>query len=151
VDKANNDGEYYTRDSSGTFMTVYVKNFSTYALGYNAFTVTLSDGGTGASGNGKYANGDTVTINAGTKSGYSFNGWTVTAGTVVLANPSSASTTFIMPAEAVTVTAGWTATGGGNPGGGGGGSTTTTYRNTVNQPKNGTVTMTPASPAKGQT
>ncbi|MEG1240865.1 MAG: S-layer homology domain-containing protein, partial [Oscillospiraceae bacterium] len=56
-----------------------------------------------------------------------------------------------MPGEAVTVTAGWTATGGGNPGGGGGGSTTTTYRNTVNQPKNGTVTMTPASPAKGQT
>ncbi|MEG0092132.1 MAG: S-layer homology domain-containing protein, partial [Oscillospiraceae bacterium] len=137
------DGEYYTIDPSEEFMTVYVKNFSTYALGYDAFAVTITGGGTGASGTGKYSNGETVTINAGSKSGYSFNGWTVTAGTVVLANPSSASTTFIMPAEAVTVTAGWTSTGGG--------STTTTYRNTVNQPENGTVTVTPASPAKGQT
>ncbi|MEG2082912.1 MAG: hypothetical protein RR011_06745, partial [Oscillospiraceae bacterium] len=81
---------------------------STYAMGYNAFTVAMQNGGTGASGNGNYSNGDTVTINAGTKSGYSFNGWTVTVGNVTLANQSSATTTFVMPAENVVITAGWT-------------------------------------------
>ncbi|MEG0092450.1 MAG: hypothetical protein RSA20_11565, partial [Oscillospiraceae bacterium] len=83
-----------------------------YAMGYNAFTVAMQNGGTGASGNGNYSNGDVVTISAGTKSGYSFSGWTVTVGNVTLANQSSATTTFVMPAENVVITANWTATGG---------------------------------------
>ncbi|MEG0762312.1 MAG: carboxypeptidase regulatory-like domain-containing protein [Oscillospiraceae bacterium] len=129
------NGEFYSIDQSGEFMTVHVKNFSTYALGYNAYTVTVLDGGTGASGKGNYSSGDTVTINAGTKTDYSFNGWTVTTGTVSLVNAGNASTTFTMPAENVTVTASWTFTGSNNPGGGGnqgggstgGGSSSDTY------------------------
>ncbi|MEG2405210.1 MAG: hypothetical protein RSC01_09860, partial [Oscillospiraceae bacterium] len=126
--KPDANGEYYTIDKSGEFMTLYLKKFSTYAMGYNAFTVAMQNGGTGASGNGNYSNGDTVTINAGTKSGYSFSGWTVTVGNVTLANPSSATTTFTMPAENVVITAGWTATGGnGGSGGNGGNGSTETY------------------------
>ncbi|MEG2054316.1 MAG: hypothetical protein RR052_05170, partial [Oscillospiraceae bacterium] len=107
--------ECYTIDDSGTFMTLYLMKFSTYAMGYDAFTAKIIDGGTGASGNGNYSNGDTVTINAGSKSGYTFSGWTVTTGGVTLANANSATTTFVMPTGAVAVTANWTRTGGGTP------------------------------------
>jgi len=71
----------------------------------HALTIDLG-GGTGGSASGSYAENTVVSINAGMKSGYTFAGWTATAGT--LANPSAANTTFIMPAEAVTLTASWT-------------------------------------------
>ncbi|MEG2188039.1 MAG: S-layer homology domain-containing protein, partial [Clostridia bacterium] len=147
ADAADSNGEYAVR--RGNYMHVFAKYFSTYALGCTACEVTIKGGGAGASGAGSYAAGAQVTINAGTKSGHSFSGWTVTPSTVALANPSNASTTFIMPAENVTVTANWTSTGGGSTGGDG--SATTTYPNTVNKPENGTVTTNPASPSKGQT
>ncbi|MEG2053745.1 MAG: carboxypeptidase regulatory-like domain-containing protein, partial [Oscillospiraceae bacterium] len=108
--------ECYTIDASKTFMTLYLNKFSTYAMGCKTYDVTI----TGASGTGKYAAGDVVTINAGSKSGYTFDSWTVNAGGVTLANANSATTTFVMPAGAVTLTANWTYTGGGtggNPGG----------------------------------
>ena len=91
----------------------------------NAYTVEVngSYAGIGNTGAGEYPPGATVTINAGNRSGYSFNGWTVTSasGTVTLLNPNSASTTFTMPDEAVTLTANWQRNGGGS-----GGSTPTT-------------------------
>ncbi|MEG1896518.1 MAG: hypothetical protein RR162_09790, partial [Oscillospiraceae bacterium] len=65
--------------------------------------------------------------NAGSKSGYSFNGWTATSGNVTFANPNSAATSFVMPAEAVTVKANWKSTGSGSTGGSGDGSSTETY------------------------
>ncbi|MEG2769890.1 MAG: carboxypeptidase regulatory-like domain-containing protein, partial [Oscillospiraceae bacterium] len=112
----NSDGEYYTIDPSKTFMTAYVKNFSSYGIGFTAYEVTITDGGTGASGSGKYSDGAIVTINAGSKSGYTFDSWTVTAGGVTLVNANSATTSFNMPATAVTVKANWTYTGGGTGG-----------------------------------
>ncbi|MBE6744615.1 MAG: hypothetical protein E7569_10395 [Ruminococcaceae bacterium] len=69
-------------------------------------TVTLTNGGTGSSGGGSYAATATVSINAGTRSGYSFNGWTASPA-ITFANAASAVTTFIMPAGDVTVTANW--------------------------------------------
>lgn len=69
-------------------------------------TVTLTNGGTGSSGGGSYAATATVSINAGTRSGYSFNGWTASPA-VTFANAESAVTTFIMPDTNVTVTANW--------------------------------------------
>lgn len=121
ADAADGNGEYAVR--KGNYMHIYAKNFSTYALGYEAYDVTISRGGTGASGFGSYMSGDTVTISAGSKSGYRFSGWTVTAGTASLADPTAARTTFTMPSDNVTVTANWTYSGGST----GGGSSTTYY------------------------
>ena len=78
------------------------------------FTVTVNGSqlpaGTGdnQSGQGNYVPGATVTIRAGTRSGFTFNGWTVNAGGVTLAAPNNATTTFTMPANNVVVTARWT-------------------------------------------
>ena len=60
-----------------------------------------------SSGAGSYAENVTVTIQAGSRENYTFNGWTVTAGNVSLTDASSTTTTFTMPAENVTVTANW--------------------------------------------
>ncbi|QJD84735.1 S-layer homology domain-containing protein [Cohnella herbarum] len=92
-----------------------------------AYTVILSNGGTGASGSGNYTSGAIVSIQAGNRSGYSFNGWTSSDG-VSFADTSSATTTFTMPATNVTVTANWRDIGGstGDTGGSGGGPPSTT-------------------------
>lgn len=85
----------------------------------DTYTVTISGGGSGASGSGSYEEGATVTINAGNRSNYSFNGWT-SSQAVTFAEASAASTSFTMPADDITVTANWTYNGGGSSGGGGG-------------------------------
>ncbi|MEA4962493.1 InlB B-repeat-containing protein, partial [Lutispora sp.] len=63
------------------------------------------------SGAGSYAQGAAVTINAGSRSNYSFAGWSSSGG-VDLANANSSTTTFIMPDKDVTVTAAWRYSGG---------------------------------------
>ena len=78
--------------------------------------VTLSGAGTGATGAGSHAAGTTVNIYAGTKSGYTFNGWTSDDVTVLSASSKNAS--FVMPDKDVTVKANWVYTGGGSSGGG---------------------------------
>ena len=72
------------------------------------YTVTVNSSYATTTGAGTYGQGTNVTINAGTRDGYTFSGWTVTAGGVTLASASSATTTFTMPANNVTVTANWT-------------------------------------------
>jgi uncharacterized repeat protein (TIGR02543 family) len=69
------------------------------------YLVTLNGVGSGAAGAGDYAENDAVTINAGNRSGYTFNGWTSTD--VTFANANAQTTTFTMPAKNVTVTATW--------------------------------------------
>ena len=78
--------------------------------------VTLTDAGTGATGAGSHAAGTTVNIYAGTKSGYTFNGWTSDDVTVLSASSKNAS--FVMPDKDVTVKANWVYNGGGSSGGG---------------------------------
>ena len=73
------------------------------------YTVTVDGSHAEASGAGHYAAMDTVTINAGTRDGYTFSGWTSGDG-VTFADAGSATTTFIMPERAVTVTANWKGT-----------------------------------------
>lgn len=68
-------------------------------------------------GEGRYEAGKTVTIHAGSRSNYRFDGWTTTSAGVTLASASSKDTTFVMPANAVTVTANWTYIGGSGSGG----------------------------------
>ena len=70
------------------------------------YAVTVSGAGTGATGDGSYAAGATVSIEAGTPpTGQQFKNWTTTSAGVTFANANSASTTFEMPANAVAVTA----------------------------------------------
>ena len=63
------------------------------------------------SGAGSYAAGSVVTVRAGSRSGYTFNGWT-SGSNVVFDDPSAAETIFTMPAGSVTVTANWSRDGG---------------------------------------
>jgi len=86
------------------------------------YTLTVNNG----SGSGEYAVGDTVNIYAGSRSGYTFNGWT--SSDVTITNASNKNASFTMPAKAVTVTANWSYSGGG---GGGGSSSTSTIQPTV--------------------
>ena len=70
-----------------------------------SLTVELN-GGNGTTTGGEYPEGEEISIDAGTKSGYRFTGWTSSNGGS-FADASSASTTFTMPDRNVTVTANW--------------------------------------------
>jgi uncharacterized protein (TIGR02145 family) len=75
---------------------------------YNAmYAVIVSSAGTGATGGGRtYEVGATVTITAGNPpAGQQFKNWTTASNGVIFANANSPTTTFTMPANAVTVTA----------------------------------------------
>ena len=78
------------------------------------FTVTVRNG----SGSGEYKSGETVTITADRRSGYTFEKWTVNSGNVTLAKETDCTTTFTMPAENVTVTATYRYNGGSGSGSG---------------------------------
>ena len=73
--------------------------------------VTISGAGIGATGTGSHAEGTTVDIYAGTRSGYTFSGWT--SDDVTILNASSKYASFVMPDKNVTVKANWKYTGGG--------------------------------------
>jgi len=78
-----------------------VANFEPSA-GPTTYTVTV----TGGSGSGDYEEGETVTITANTpEAGELFKNWTTESDGVTFADANSASTTFTMPANAVTVVA----------------------------------------------
>ena len=63
------------------------------------------------SGAGSYAVGSVVTVRAGSRSGYTFNGWT-SGSNVVFDDPNAEETIFTMPDGSVTVTANWSRDGG---------------------------------------
>lgn len=90
----------------------------------------------GGTGSGSYKKGSTVTITAGTVSGKTFTGWTVNSGGVTLGSNTASSTTFVMPGNAVEITA--------NFSGSGSGSTTNSgsSNSTVSNNASGTVTNT---------
>ena len=75
------------------------------------YAVTVNGSYADASGEGKYAAGSIVTVRAGSRSGYTFNGWT-SDSSVVFDDASAAETTFTMPDGSVTVTANWSRDGG---------------------------------------
>ena len=70
-----------------------------------AYTVTLVNEGRNAYGEGSYKAGETVTIYAGIKAGYSFDKWT--SGDIAIARPYASKLTFTMPAHNVVVKATW--------------------------------------------
>jgi len=101
-DAVSNDDKYRLIKSYG-FSVRCVKDESNPDI---VNTVTVVSAGIGATGNGDYAQGVKVSISAGTPpSGQQFKSWTSTIGNVKFVNANSAVTAFIMPANAVTVTA----------------------------------------------
>jgi uncharacterized repeat protein (TIGR02543 family) len=103
-------------------------------------TVTVNSSYAQTSGAGTYQTGATVTVQAGTRQNYRFDGWTTEDG-ITFANASSATTTFTMPDKDVTVTAKWTYTGSTGTGNGtnSGNSGTTSGNNNTTSGGNGTV------------
>ena len=75
------------------------------------YAVTVNGSYADVSGAGSYAAGSVVTVRAGSRSGYTFDGWT-SGSNVVFDDPSAAETTFTMPEGSVTVTANWSRDGG---------------------------------------
>ena len=113
------DGWYTQEDGGDKVTTVPVSDadITIYAhwQGPTAqeYTVTVNGSYAQTTGAGSYAKDATVTIDAGTRSGYTFDGWTSEDG-VTFANENRAQTTFTMPDKAVTVTANWSYNGGGS-------------------------------------
>lgn len=101
-------------------------------------------------GAGNYTKDATVTIDAGNRSNYSFNGWTVVSGGVIITNINSKNTSFTMPDNSVTVKANWRYNGGGSSGGSGGSGTSTptvtTPPATTENPKPATEVTTTVKP-----
>ena len=92
-----------------TSVTITCTN--TYELKAPAkYPVTVNKSYASSTGAGNYVAGETVTIHAGSRNNYSFDGWTINDRDVTLANANKADTTFTMPNHAVTVTASWTYT-----------------------------------------
>ncbi|MCL2787571.1 MAG: InlB B-repeat-containing protein [Micrococcales bacterium] len=81
---------------------------ATWAAVEPTYTVTVVNSFADVTGAGSYVSGVAVTIHAGSRSGYTFAGWTTSDG-VVFAGASSPTTSFTMPAKNVTVTATWIA------------------------------------------
>jgi hypothetical protein len=89
---------------NGTTATQTV-NFTVTAVPH---TLTIMGGGSGATAGGSYVKGTPVGIDAGTKSGQTFNGWTVApVGSGTFTDAGSPQTTFTMPNTDVTITATW--------------------------------------------
>ena len=68
------------------------------------YAVTVNGSYAYVSGAGSYAAGSVVTVRAGSRSGYTFNGWT-SGSNVVFDDPNAEETIFTMPDGSVTVTA----------------------------------------------
>ena len=90
-----------------------------------AYTVTVNGSYAVTTGAGSYAQGATVTISAGSRSSYTFAGWTSPDG-VTFMNANNATTTFTMPDKNVTIIANWSYNGSGGGSSGGGSRTPTT-------------------------
>ena len=87
--------------SGGNWAFDYTPTHPSYfvAVDLTSYALTVN----GGTGSGSYAAGAHVNINATVPAGKQFSGWTADGG--VFGNVNSASTTFTMPASAVTVTA----------------------------------------------
>jgi len=98
---------WFTALTGGTQVntdTTFIINSTIYAQWVEIITnsVTIPSAGTGATGGGDFTADVIVNINAGTPpSGQQFSHWTATG----ITPPKNATTSFVMPANAVTVTA----------------------------------------------
>jgi uncharacterized protein (TIGR02145 family) len=105
-------GVNFVNENSSTTTFVMPDNVVTVTANFEdkpmmpKYKVTVSSVGTSSSGGGDYEAGETVRIYAGTApDGKPFKTWTTLSSGVIFANANNSSTTFIMPANWVTVTA----------------------------------------------
>ena len=73
--------------------------------GGTKYQVTVNNAGTGGSGGGSYEEGETVTVRAGSKSGFLFSSWQPTG--VTLSNRFSPEIQFVMPGNDVVLLVTW--------------------------------------------
>ena len=92
----------------GTFNITTTSQIVAIYMRTVSYAVTVNGSYASTTGAGDYAQDATVTIYAGSRSNYSFSGWKVNNGDITLANTNISTTTFVMPANNVTVTANWT-------------------------------------------
>lgn len=71
------------------------------------YAVTINGSYATCTGAGEYKEGELVYIDAGIRSGYSFESWTTTSSDVVITNVTQKNASFKMPAHSVDVTAHW--------------------------------------------
>lgn len=100
------------------------------------YTVIVTNG----TGSGSYSEGQTVTIKADSRGGYTFSGWSSSDG-ITFANSTASTTTFTMLGKAVTVTANYSKNSSDN---GGGSSEGTSTNNTDNNNGNTNANQTSA-------
>ena len=142
----NTVGDYEIVVSGGTLKTTDGKeakdNYDiTYQKGKLVIKETYKVEVVEGTGSGKYSEGQTVSLKANHKSGYSFTKWTSDDG-VVFDKPTDKETTFIMPAKAVTVKANYSESSPSSPEDGGGGYGGQTPINTPNLDKAPDKTLT---------
>lgn len=140
VTNTNTLGEYDIFISNGALV-----NADSYAVTYingkmtvvkAVYNVSVS----GGTGSGTYSKGQTVTITADTRNGYTFTGWSSSDG-VTFANSKASVTSFTMPGKAVTIVANHTKNSNGDSGDSNGGTTSiTTAINNDNSNNNASTT-----------
>ncbi len=150
LDKGKNTGILFlsAKDSAGNESTQQMATITRQTR----YAVTVNNSYADASGAGSYAAGSVVTVSAGNRSGYTFNGWTTDSG-VAFDDANAAETTFIMPNGNVTVTANWSKNSGSSSGGSSSsGRGNSDPRYTVGIPdktENGSVSVSPKNAGQG--
>lgn len=106
------DDIYHAQIGANVIWTApFVQGYNNYDISYTYtpsilnYYVTVINSYAETSGAGYYFEDDFVIVDAGTRPGYNFIGWTVNEGDITLSNDSSA--WFIMPASEVVITANW--------------------------------------------
>ena len=100
----------FNEQYNGDNKTDYSSKLIDISLTVNVTKYDLSvelNGGNGSTAGGSYAKGEGVGINAGTRVGYIFAGWSSSNGGAFV-DSTKAATTFVMPGAATTITASWT-------------------------------------------
>lgn len=128
-------------------MDTVPKRFTAIWNAIPKYKVVISGSYAGDSGAGEYYAGDPVTIKAGDTNRAQFNGWSATG--VTLGSATSATTSFEMPANNVSITANWSTYSAPSGGGGGGGAIPASFK--VNFETNGGSAVDAISAKKGDT
>lgn len=96
------DGLYFTEVNGASYSGAQLSMTISAAVAPTKHNVTVTFGSAKPS---SAASGTKITISATDRDGYAFNYWTVTNGSVTLADAKAKTTTFTMPDSAVTVVA----------------------------------------------
>jgi len=111
------DATYYAQIGSNVVWTTpFTQGYNNYDISYTygtsfifSFDVTVNNSYAAVTGAGSYQPGGPVTINAGTRPGYTFTNWTINEGNITLTLPNTPTATFTMPESNIVVTANWQA------------------------------------------